>query len=148
MIGKKGKRGGAALEAALVLPILIFVALSMFIFPVCFYNKIVFTDVARDAARYVAIHNPNPEDVRSYVEQLLQETRIGGAHLLSGYGGDGSGVGKGVHIQKGPSDYVTVTLNYVQPTIFPQMTALIGGEPMDDYLLISVSSSFKKEWRE
>ena len=66
------ERGAAAVEFALVLPLLLVLLLGIIDFGLYFYNDLQLTHVARDAARYLSVG-----------ETGAATTAIGNAHLVS-----------------------------------------------------------------
>jgi len=130
------QEGGAALEAAIILPIILFIALGLIFFPLTsLLSNIVLTDAVREAARHVAVYN-DEEGAIDLVEQIISESNLD-IHNLQPLEFD---------YTVGDGDYVTVRIVYRQPTIFPQVPVLIGGEAMDDHVVLSSSATFKKEW--
>lgn len=56
---QRRQRGAAAVEFALVLPILLLILLGIIDFGLYFYNDLQLTHAARDAARYLSVDNPS-----------------------------------------------------------------------------------------
>jgi Flp pilus assembly protein TadG len=60
--GRLSERGVAAVELAIVLPILLIILLGIIDFGIYFYNDLQLTHAARDAARELSVNNPDGAD--------------------------------------------------------------------------------------
>lgn len=137
MMHSRCSSGGAALEAAIVLPILLFVALGLIFLPLtALYSKIVLTDAAREGARHVAIYN-NQYEAEELIAQIITDSGLDPGNIQQPVDFDYTVDG---------GRYITVTINYLQPVLFPQVAGLVGGDATGDHIALSVSSTFKKEW--
>ncbi len=129
-------RGQATVEAALMLPIVLFVILGMFTYGLVVHSRIVVTDAAREGARAYALGLALDEaETREKVEEQLQN---GGLRLenLQPIQLEGTGV---------DAEFVELTVIYHQSSFVPLLPLLIGGEQNPNYFEISHTSTFKKE---
>jgi Flp pilus assembly protein TadG len=138
----KRDEGSTLVEAAIVLPIILFIALALIFMPLStFFSKIVLTDAAREAARYVAVYTDqdNPVIARNKAVEMVED-------MLSDNGMDTANLRQVRFDDVEGGRYIRVTIEYHQPTMFPGATRLVGDQEMDDFWVVSVSSTFKKEW--
>lgn len=125
--------GNAMLEAAIVLPLMLFIAIGLIFLPLMtFFTKTILIDAAREGARHVALWN-DQQGAKDLVEQIIEDNGLDVANL------------QGISFDYSTSNYVKVTVEYRQPTLFPRITNLVGGDTLTDYFFLSVSSTFKRE---
>lgn len=141
---KKDNGGWETLELVILLPLLLFLVFSSVTFIFAIYAKICVLDAAREASRNVALSGTsNSQDANSAAMVKAKE-------VLSDLGLDSTLLDTvDVQFTEATDDtdivYVRVELNYKQPSIFPFLPKLIGGNPWDDYFLLKAKSTFKKE---
>ena len=127
------KDGTSMLEAAVVLPLMLFVALALIFLPLMtFFNKTIVVDAAREGARHVALWN-DEAGAKDLVAQILEDNGLELANL------------EDVIFDYSTDNYVKVTVQYQQPTMFPRIPELLGGDALENFFLLSVSSTFKRE---
>ncbi|RYD07230.1 hypothetical protein N752_01190 [Desulforamulus aquiferis] len=93
------------------------------------WSKIVVVDAAREGARYEAL-NYGPAEEK--VDEVLQDGKLNVDNKDS------------VTVVK-DTNYVTVTVKYNQPAIFPLLPQLLGGARWNDSFIIESSQVFKIE---
>jgi Flp pilus assembly protein TadG len=103
LVGKH-QRGAAAVEFALVLPILLMVLLGIIDFGLYFYNDLQLTHAARDAARYLSVGDSiGAEAAIAEAEDRLVATSSPSVSLTPGSQGEETTV------------TVTATYNFITP---------------------------------
>ncbi|WP_170180355.1 TadE/TadG family type IV pilus assembly protein [Desulfoglaeba alkanexedens] len=68
-VGNKAEKGAAAVEFAIILPILIMLLFGIFQFGIAFNNYIAITHAAREGARLAAVDPLNPDDLKEIIIQ-------------------------------------------------------------------------------
>ncbi|MCR3921749.1 MAG: pilus assembly protein [Firmicutes bacterium] len=125
--------GNAMLEAAIVLPLMLFIAIGLIFLPLTnFFTKTILVDAAREGARHVALWE-DESGAYDLVEQILTDNGLDKSNLQD------------ISFDYSTANYVRITVLYRHPTLFPRITKLIGTETLDNYSLLSVSSTFKRE---
>lgn len=128
-----GKKGNVMLEAAVVLPLILFIVIGLIFFPLSsFFTKTILVDAVREGARHVALYE-DQEGARELVKQTLRDNGLDEDNL------------EGITFSYVTPGYVKVTADYRQPVLFPEVSALVGGERIDDFFILTVSSTFKRE---
>ncbi|MBO8128934.1 MAG: pilus assembly protein [Peptococcaceae bacterium] len=123
------KRGAIATEVAITLPLIVFMGVSVMTLILTGWAKIITTDAAREAARHVAL---NLGTAQEKVEEVITDGHLKVANI------------KKVDVIEN-TNYVTVTVEYDQPTIVPGLPVIFGQSPWDDHFHLSSTSVFKKE---
>lgn len=127
------KDGNAMLEAAVILPLMLFIVIGLIFLPLMtFFTKTILVDAAREGARHAALWD-DQQGATALVEQILEDNGLEVANL------------HGITFDYTTANYVKVTVEYRQPTLFPRITNLIGGDTLADHFFLSVSSTFKRE---
>jgi len=129
-------RGQATVEAALMLPLLLFTILGMFTYGLLVHARIVVTDAAREGARAYALGLVLDEaETREKIEEQLEN---GGLRVenLQPIQLEGTGV---------DAEFVELTVTYHQPSFVPLLPLLIGGEQNPSHFVITHTSTFRKE---
>lgn len=126
---RPGDGGMATVELVVLLPLILFVIFAPIILNLAVWSKVVVTDSAREAARYVGLDLGPPEQK---VAEVLRAGNLDPARVQSVTTTD-------------LGDYVQVTVTYRQPTILPGLPALMGGRPWDQSVTLTSKSVFKKE---
>lgn len=127
------KDGAAMLEAAVVLPLMLFVVAALIFLPLTiFFNKTIAVDAARAGARHVALWN-DEAGAKDLVEGILAENGLDLDKLEE------------VLFDYSTDNYVKVTVKYRQTVMSPRIPELLGGDALGDFFLLSVSSTFKRE---
>jgi Flp pilus assembly protein TadG len=121
----RGQRGAAAVEFALVLPILLVILLGIIDFGLYFYNDLQLTHVARDAARYLSV------GLVDEAEDVVANAHVTGNVTITGSSVEPSGTG----------DPSTVTLEADYSFITP-LPNLVG---IESPLGISASVVMRRE---
>ena len=134
------EQGGAALETALMLPILLFVAVALIFHPLsAFYTKIVITDAVRQGVRHVAIFN-NETEARNLINQIVTAEGLDPARIQS--------VTFDYTISGGR--YISARITYSFPVIAPQITTILRATPppapMGSTLTLTSEAIFRREW--
>ena len=106
----RDEKGAAAVEFALVLPLLLVLLLGIIDFGLYFYNDLQLTHVARDAARYLSVG-----------DTAEATTAIGNAHLVSTSAP--TPVITGVSLTGDPWT-ITLTANYTFLTPLPDLVGI------------------------
>ncbi|MDO7785806.1 pilus assembly protein [Desulforamulus aquiferis] len=101
----------------------------MMSFGLLIYSCLVVADSSRDGGRHAAL-NYGPAQER--VEQSIQEGGLRGENIQ-------------MITETSDTNYVTVNVQYKQPSIVPLLPKLIGGNPWPDNFLIDFTTVFKKE---
>lgn len=122
---KKRQKGVVAVEAALLLPILLVLVFGIIEFGVALYDKAVITNAAREGARFgivVATPPRQASDIQTVVNNytstyLLTFARGGATPLVTATGTGGS---------FGSSLAVTVTYTYTGLVLGPMLAAITG----------------------
>lgn len=127
-MGKKEK-GTLAVEFSILVPLVIFMALSVLSMVLLGWAKMITSDAAREAARHVALNLGTAQDK---VNEVIQDGNLKTANV--------TGVTCATNI-----NYVTVTVGYDQPSLVPGLPLLFGGSRWNDKFHITSSSVFKKE---
>ncbi len=70
------QRGVAALEFAIVLPLLLFLFLGITEFGIAYYNKQVVTNASREGARAGIVDGTSPQDIRSIAYNYAKDRLI------------------------------------------------------------------------
>jgi hypothetical protein len=130
----KSEEGQAMAEAAVVLPIVTAIFLSVLVFGLIVYSKIVVVDAARDGARHYALGLGDPTPI---VQQIITDGKLNQADIES--------------VTTATSgDYVTVSVSYKQDVFVPGIGLLLGGNRIDDpacpdCIRLQSTAVFKKE---
>jgi len=135
------QRGSAMVEFALVMPIVLAVVLSTFVFGLAINAKIVVSSAAREGARYMAVVN-DPAGARLRVQEAIQGGGLPlqhGADVLFSSGTD-------VTISFPNPGYVAVTVRYRQPSLVPGLPVLLGGSPWSRFFNLVGRALFRIEW--
>lgn len=128
---QRGRRGVSAVEAAIVLPVVV-----MFLFGILEYSRYVMmlqvlTNAAREGARYAQIHtqpvtvdgvtsNNTTNDVKNVVDRALAGNQLSGQNVaIFAADAQGTNLGTWTNTQAGQSVCVEITGNY--PVITPQL---------------------------
>lgn len=135
------QRGSAMVEFALVMPIVLAVVLSTFVFGLAINAKIVVSSAAREGARYMAVVN-DPHGARVRVEDVI---RGGGLPLHSG-GDVLFSPGSDIVISFPHPGLVQVAVHYRQPSLVPGLPALLGGSPWSRFFALTGRALFRVEW--
>jgi Flp pilus assembly protein TadG len=79
-VGKRGERGQALVETALILPVLLMLVLGILEFGRAWNTKQVITDAAREGARLAVVYNPDVDqaDVEAAIATALSRSGIPG----------------------------------------------------------------------
>ncbi|WP_407638094.1 TadE/TadG family type IV pilus assembly protein [Desulfotruncus alcoholivorax] len=125
----KNKKGSLVVEISILLPLIIFMALSVLSMVLLGWAKMITSDAAREAARYVAL---NLGTAQTKVDEVIQDGSLKTANVT------------GVTVTSN-TNYVTVTVGYDQPSLVPGLPLLFGGSRWNDNFHITSSSVFKKE---
>ena len=127
----RNERGAAAVEFAIVLPLLLFVVFGIIEFSVIFYDKAMITNASREGARAGIVYRPtDPErlseqDIKDVVKAYLQ------THLIS-FGGTSAADITVTNAETASGTPLTVTVNYTYNfLLLPNfMDSLTGGLDM------------------
>jgi len=110
----KTDHGAAAVEFALVLPLLVFVVFGIIEFGFLLYDKAVITNASREAARRACVYSnsDNPTSVASIIDDIVRDYGSLPIQLPSR-----AVTGKDVSITPDPAtassgDYITATVRY------------------------------------
>lgn len=126
----KDQRGGSDLiSGSILMNIFVYLLGVMMSFGLLIYAFLVTADSGRDGARHAAL-NYGPAQER--VEQSIQDGGLLTDNLQS-------------VSEVNDSNYVTVNVKYLQPSIAPLLPMLVGGSPWPDKFLIDYTTVFKKE---
>jgi Flp pilus assembly protein TadG len=113
------EKGAAAIEFAIVLPVLVLLALGICQFGILFYNQQVLINASREAARAGIVQRRNdvgdPVYDKLAMESMLNDIvqdYVGGRLITFGGGGTPLVVSTGVNGDFGDDLSVTVTYNY------------------------------------
>lgn len=137
---RNDRKGLETVEMAINLPILLYIVFACIIFLLSMYAKIVVIDAAREGARAAAIliTAGSDEDRKPAAEAKIRDVLEKG-----GLNPDNLNLTDTQVIIDG--DTVEVRVVYNQPCFAPGLPMLVGGEPWQDYFILSGSSVFKKE---
>jgi len=125
----KNEKGSLAVEFAILSLLMFFMAGAVLSMIFLGWAKMITSDAAREAARYEAIHLGNAQDK---VNEVIQEGSLKTSNVT------------GVTVTEN-ANYVTVTVNYDQPSLIPGLPLLMGQSMWDDNFHLTSSSVFKKE---
>ncbi|AEG61964.1 TadE family protein [Desulforamulus ruminis DSM 2154] len=125
----KCRRGSITAELAVVLPLITFLTAGSMIVILALWAKIVVVDAAREGARYEALNLGSAE---TKVDEVLTDGKLNVANKQS------------VTVVR-DTNYVTVTVKYNQPALFPLLPQLIGGSAWGNHFLLESSQVFKLE---
>jgi hypothetical protein len=139
-IVKSRASGGAALEAAVILPILLFVAVALIFHPLsAFYTKIVLTDAIRQGVRHVAIFN-NEVEARTLINQVISTEGLDPARIQA--------VTFDYTVSGGR--YITARITYSFPVTAPAIPTVLRvtppPAPMPSTLTLQSEATFRREW--
>jgi len=127
------RRGQGLIEAALVLPVLVFLLLVMVDFACMLSTKAALTSAAREGARAYAVYQ-DADRARQVAEKNLRDSVL-------------AYTGK-CRVDVSPSGgYVTVTVSYDQPVLVPGVFRLLGGKAMPSAVTLSSAAVFRIEPR-
>jgi len=108
MLNIRGQRGGAAIEFAIVLPVLVVLLFGIIEFSTFLYDKAVITNASREGARAgIRFNGPTAEEVEDVVDNYCA-----GNLITFGSETDITTVASGVGGASGTPCTVTVTYNY------------------------------------
>lgn len=119
-----------AVEFSILLILIVYMAGSALSLLLCGWAKVVTVDAAREGARHVALHLPST--LEDKVNEVISEGSLKTANITKVEKVEGA-------------NYVTVTVEYDQPTIIPGLPLLLGQSPWDDNFHLTGSSEFKIE---
>ncbi len=105
---ESGQRGAAAVEFAIILPLLILLIFGAIEFSLMLFNKQVITNAAREGARR-AIINKVPQITDA---EIIQYIRDNFENQLITFGNDSTALEDPVVVREGTPEYVTVTVRY------------------------------------
>jgi Flp pilus assembly protein TadG len=124
----KNEKGVAAVEFAIVLPVLALLLFGIMDFALLFYNKQVITNASREGARaLIAEYDPDGTDtipeMRSFVRPIVDSYCIdgNGKSVLKNLGGTNTLNLNNVEPQKN-GEYITVTITYDYNHLFGLLT--------------------------
>jgi Flp pilus assembly protein TadG len=123
--------GGAMVEFAIVLPLLLLLVFGMIEFSILMYDKAMITNASREGARFAILYDRNPDGTMGKTEAEIKTVikNYAQAHLISfdaGTFGDANIVVSPRTLVAG--DYVRqVTVNYPYTfLVFPNLSKLFG----------------------
>ncbi len=128
------RQGGQSMaEAALLLPVLVFLLVSLVEVGMLTYTKVVLIGAARDGARTAAVYGDS-----SLARQVVTQDLADGQLPLAGWDS-----GAAVTIQDLGS-YVRVIVRYSHRTLVPGLPVLVGGKPADPYIPLQAGALFRR----
>ena len=123
-----GQKGSAAVEFAIVLPLLVTLVFGIVEFSILFYNKAMITNASREGARVGIVFNSNLSDADR--TQLITDTVTNycGTYLIT-FGNAGTSPNVTVSPIPGTGQPLTVTVDYHYDfLVLPNfISTLIGG---------------------
>jgi Flp pilus assembly protein TadG len=127
----RNERGAAAVEFAIVLPLLLFVVFGIIEFSIIFYDKAMITNASREGARAGIVYRPGDpprlteQEIKDVVDTYLQ------THLIS-FGGTSSATVTAPAAGSATGTPLTVTVDYTYNfLLLPNfMDSLTGGLDM------------------
>jgi Flp pilus assembly protein TadG len=140
---RSGERGSALIEAALTLPLLLLVAVSIFEFGRVFQTWQVLTNAAREGARIAVLPGAVTGDVQARVRQYLQDGQLGG------YSGATINVNRAATIAVGAAtasaSVVTVNYPYNFMVLNPVARLVVSNSTLGTPITISVAAEMRNE---
>jgi len=131
--GQRGQQGQSTVEAALILPLLVFVLVSMVEIGLLTYTKVVLIGAARDGARTMAVYG----DV-ALTRNVVQQDIADGQLSLAGW----SALSDVSVIDRGR--YVEVLVRYRRRTLVPGLPVLVGGSPAASEIPLQAGALFRR----
>lgn len=125
--------GQSLVEAALVLPVLVFLLVSLVEIGVLTYTKVVLIGAARDGARTAAVYGD-----LSMTRQVVRQDLADGQLPVAGWD-PATGV---TVLDRGA--YVEVAVQYTHRTLVPGLPALVGRSPMQPYIPLQAGALFRR----
>ena len=134
-IAKKtaGTEGAAAVEFALVLPMLLLLVFGTIEFSVLLYDKAMITNAGREGARLGIVYQFDPDSINhpDDGEIIARVNQYAADHLIS-LGADSTVETAITRTGDAPGDALTVTLTYHYDfLIFSALASLVGGSIAD-----------------
>ena len=126
---RRGDRGQALVEFAVILPILLFFLLFIADISFLTYQKVVLFAASRDAARALAV-GAGSAAAEDQAASALALGRLGTSDVT--WTVEESG------------EYITVRLSFDRPIWAPGLPVLLGGRPFDRTVPLSAGATFRK----
>ncbi|KXG74302.1 hypothetical protein AN618_23480 [Fervidicola ferrireducens] len=137
----KKQNGQTMLEAAIVLPLIVFVMFAIIVYGFALNSKIAVITAAREGARTYAVYK-NENLMRDSVEKQLK-TAI---PMSSSKFAQSFNKYSDIQYSVDPiTKCVTVTVTFRQPTYIPGLMRLLGGGNIGNYFNLKGSAVFKLE---
>ncbi len=134
----KDEKGQAMVEAAIVLPILIAITLSIMVFGFIINARLTVTAAAREGARQYAVAN-NITLARQRVAATMNTLPFAhGADILFSPSRDVT--------MRVEGENVRVSVTYRAPVMVPGLTVLLGGAVMDRHIVLHSDAIHRREW--
>lgn len=135
------KDGQSMIEAAIVIPLIVFIMFAIIIFGFALNAKIAVTTAAREAARTYAVYK-DENLMRDNAEKQLKTAVPMSPQQFAASFNKQSDVNYSIDTD---SKCVTVTVTFRQPNYVPGLMKLLGGGSMNDYFNLKASAVFKIE---
>lgn len=131
----QGQKGAAAIEFALVLPILVVLAFGIIEFSILLFDKAVITNASREGARYGSVFVPTSEDPITYSDIDNVIATYVANHLIT-FDSDSAATGVTTSYEPDPccplsGENLRVTVSYdYHFLVIPNFITSISGEPI------------------
>lgn len=137
----KKQKGQTMLEAAIVIPLIIFIMFAIIIYGFALNSKIAVITAAREAARTYAVYK-DEDLMRDNAEKQLRTAIPMSSRQFSESFNKYSDIQYSVDPA---TNCVTVTVTFRQPTYIPGLMRLLGGGNIGNYFNLKGSAVFKLE---
>ena len=134
----KNEKGTETIEFVILFPLMLFLIFGSIVYMLAVYSKMVVVDAAREGARAVAIEET--ENTQEVAENKVRE-------VITGFGLSGDYLEPITVDSKEENGtlYVSVSVLYKQPSLFPGLPTLIGNSAWGDSFMLRSKAIFKKE---
>lgn len=137
-VATRDQDGQAMVEAAMVLPILVFITFGVLVFGIFVNTKLAVSGAAREAARNYAIHGDSSRAL-GVARDYLRGTLISGTQGLTCSLGSSGSAPCEVVIDDSGGEYISVRVTFRQPSF---VGGLFG---LPDKVPLSATAVFRKE---
>lgn len=130
---RRRQAGQSIVEAALVLPLVLYVLISMVDVARMTYEKLVLIGAARDGARAMAVIGDAAQ-----AESVIQQDLVDGQLSVAGWS-----AGSSVSFQY-QGEYVQAQVRYAHRTLVPGVGLLVGQSPISPTISLQAAALFRR----